>query len=124
MSRPTATGSICGPTAQRATCAGYMKVLADDTRLAVIQQLLKRPLHVHEINAELHIDPTLLSHHLRVLREAGLVRVEREGRSLLYRLSSEIRMRQRRRVLDFGCCQLSFTAPARLPEAGEKGRRL
>lgn len=96
-----------------------MKVLADDTRLAVIQQLLIRPLHVHEINAELEIDPTLLSHHLRVLREAGLVSSEREGKSILYRLSADVRMKQRGRVLDFGCCQLSFntSATARRPRS-------
>jgi ArsR family transcriptional regulator, nickel/cobalt-responsive transcriptional repressor len=90
-------------------CADFMKLLADKTRLAVIQQLLAGPRHVYEINAGLGVDPTLLSHHLRVLREAGLVRADREGKSLLYRLAPQVRLIQRPRVIDFGCCQLSLT---------------
>jgi ArsR family transcriptional regulator, nickel/cobalt-responsive transcriptional repressor len=91
------------------SCADFMKLLADKTRLAVIQQLLAGPRRVYEINAGLDIDPTLLSHHLRVLREAGLVRADREGKSLLYRLAPQVRLIQRPRVIDFGCCQLSLT---------------
>ncbi len=94
------------------SCADFMKLLADETRMAVVQQLLAGPRHVHEINADLAIDPTLLSHHLRVLREAGIVNTEREGKSILYRLAPAVRLAQRRRVIDFGCCQLSFSAPA------------
>lgn len=92
-----------------ATCSRALKLLADETRIAVIEQLLSGPRHVHEINAELHIDPTLLSHHLRVLREAGLVLTEREGKSILYRLAPEVRLAQRGRAIDFGCCRLSFS---------------
>jgi DNA-binding transcriptional ArsR family regulator len=90
-------------------CADLMKLLADKTRLAVIQQLVAGPRRVYEINAGLGIDPTLLSHHLRVLREAGLVRVDRKGKFLFYRLAPEVRRMQRPRVIDFGCCQLSLT---------------
>jgi DNA-binding transcriptional ArsR family regulator len=92
-----------------ATCSRALKLLADETRLAVIEQLLSGPRHVHEINSELCVDPTLLSHHLRVLREAGLVATEREGKSILYRLASEVRLAQRGRAIDFGCCRLSFS---------------
>lgn len=93
------------------SCADFMKLLADETRMAVVQQLLAGPRHVHEINVDLKIDPTLLSHHLRVLREAGLVVAEREGKSILYRLAPAVRPAQRRRAVDFGCCQLSFNSP-------------
>ena len=114
MSRATALRSIRTPTSHGSSCADVMKVLADDTRLAVIQLLLVGPQHVHEINAELDIEPTLLSHHLRVLREAGLVVTEREGKSILYRLAPSVRLSQRRRVIDFGCCQIAFNSPAAL----------
>lgn len=93
------------------------KLLGDETRLAVIQQLLAGPRHVHEINAELHIDATLLSHHLRVLREAHLVCADREGKSVLYRLAPELRLAQRRNTIDFGCCQLSFKPAIPAPAA-------
>ncbi len=96
-----------------ATCSRAMKLLADETRLAVVQQLLAGPRHVHELNAELNIEPTLLSHHLRVLREAGLVCSDREGKSIVYRLAPSVRLSQRRRALDFGCCELSFKPAGR-----------
>ena len=108
MARTTASHPIKQAAAHSIRCADYMKVLADETRLAVVQQLLAGPRHVHEINAELNIDGTLLSHHLRVLREAGLVSTEREGKSILYRLAPG----QRRRAIDFGCCQISFSPSA------------
>lgn len=108
MARPATipVGNVAAST--MATCSRALKLLADETRLAVIGQLLAGPRHVHEINADLHIDPTLLSHHLRVLREAGLVCTEREGKTILYRLAPQVRLAQRRKVLDFGCCELSF----------------
>ncbi|PPC86030.1 MAG: ArsR family transcriptional regulator [Hyphomicrobium sp.] len=89
-------------------CAQIMKVLGDQTRMSVLEMLLKRPQHVHEINDQLGLDPTLLSHHLRALRDAGLVVTEREGRSILYRLSPEIRRNPQSQSLDFGCCTLKF----------------
>lgn len=90
------------------SCADVMKVLSDSTRLAVIDLLLDGPRHVHEINAVLKVEPTLLSHHLRELREAGLVVTRRDGRSLIYRLAPAVSRPGRRRRLDFGCCELRF----------------
>jgi ArsR family transcriptional regulator, nickel/cobalt-responsive transcriptional repressor len=54
-------------------CADIMRALADHTRLEVVKLLLDGPLHVHELNADLQVEPTLFSHHLRVLRNAGIV---------------------------------------------------
>lgn len=85
-----------------------MKVLSDGTRMAVIERLLERPQHVHELNAKLKMDPSLLSHHLRVLRDAGLVTTKREGKEILYRLASSVRKSARSSTLDFGCCKLEF----------------
>src|SRR5262249_84949 len=100
-------------------CADFLKLLADKTRLAVIQQLLAGPRRVYEINAGLGIDPTLLSHHLRVLRDAGLVRADRKGKFLLYRLAPQVRLMQRPRIIDLGCCQLSLT-PTTNPSTSSK----
>ena len=66
------------------SCADLLKVLADQTRLAVVEQLLDGPRHVGEINAALRLDPSLLSHHLRVLREAGLIGSQRRGTWIYY----------------------------------------
>src|SRR5688572_15171792 len=66
------------------SCASLLKVLADETRLAVMEQLMAGPRHVGEINGPLAIEPSLLSHHLKVLRDAGLVTAERDGKQVLY----------------------------------------
>ena len=101
-----ATMECCPSTMQ--TCSRALKLLADDTRLAIVDLLLSGPQHVHQINDLLQIDPTLLSHHLRVLREAGLITAVREGKSIIYRLTSNVRPTGRKRTVDFGCCVLSF----------------
>lgn len=89
------------------SCAGRLKALADETRLAVVRHLMKRPSHVGEIQAALGIEQSLLSHHLRSLREAGLVEASRDGKAVLYRLAPGLEQRQDG-VVDLGCCRLSF----------------
>jgi ArsR family transcriptional regulator len=97
-----------GSSNARSSCADLLKVLADETRLAVVRQLLDEPKHVHEINAPLQLEQSLLSHHLRILREAGLVRAERDGKAVLYSLAPEFRGDTRGEAIDLGCCQISF----------------
>ena len=88
-------------------CAGQLKALAEATRLAVVEMLMSGPRHVGEIGAALQIDQSLLSHHLRVLRDAGLVEATRDGRSVLYGLAPRVSGTERQEV-DLGCCVLSF----------------
>ena len=90
------------------SCAAMLKALADDTRLAVVRRLLARPCHVGELQAELQIEQSLLSHHLKQLREAGIVESERDGKAVLYRLTTSVESRRRGDVIDLGCCRLSF----------------
>jgi ArsR family transcriptional regulator, nickel/cobalt-responsive transcriptional repressor len=93
---------------QAPSCARLLKVLADDIRLAVVEALLDGPQHVGQINERLHVEPTLLSHHLRVLREAGLVQSQRDGKAVLYRLSPTVESARRGKAIDLGCCRISF----------------
>lgn len=91
-----------------ATCASVLKVLADETRLAVVEQLLSGPKHVAQINEPLGIEQSLLSHHLKVLREAGLVKTERDGKHVRYSLIPSIQGRRSGRAIHLGCCLISF----------------
>ena len=88
-------------------CASLLKILADETRLAVLRQLIDGPKHVGEINATLHVEQSLLSHHLRILRDNGLVLAQRDGKAVLYALAPEFRGASAD-ALDLGCCSLSF----------------
>ena len=60
--------------------------LADETRLQIIKLLAKGETTGEELVAQLNTAQSTLSHHLRVLREANLVRGERRGRNIYYAL--------------------------------------
>ncbi len=91
-----------------ASCAGRLKALADETRLAVVRHLMKAPCHVGDIQDALGIEQSLLSHHLKNLRDAGIVEATRDGKAMLYRLSAAMEQR-RDGIVDLGCCQISFS---------------
>lgn len=93
---------------QQMSCASLLKVLADETRLAVVRQLTGGSKHVGEINEPLGLEQSLLSHHLKVLREAGLVTAERDGKGVLYSLSPEFQGSSKGEAINLGCCLISF----------------
>ena len=89
-------------------CAGKLKTLADSTRLAILEVLTSGPKHVGEINALLNLEQSLLSHHLKVLRNAGFVRSRRDGKAVLYSLDPCVKTTETGKAIDLGCCRLSF----------------
>lgn len=90
------------------SCAEILKVLADETRLSVVRQLMNGPRHVGEMNSELNVESTLLSHHLKVLRDSRIVEAERDGKAVLYRLAPNVESKRRGAALELGCCRLVF----------------
>lgn len=94
---------------QAGYCAAILKVLADETRLSVVRQLMSGPQQVGELNAALKMEQSLLSHHLRVLRDAGLVLSTRDGKAVLYRLAEGVTLGEKPgESINLGCCRLSF----------------
>lgn len=93
---------------EEVSCASVLKVLADETRLAVVEQLLGGPMDVGQINESLGVEPTLLSHHLKALRNANLVTSERVGKHVVYSLAKSVQGRRRGRAINLGCCLISF----------------
>ena len=63
--------------------------LADEHRRDVLALLLERPRPVAELTEALRLSQPGTSKHLRVLREAGLVRVRPDGRRRLYELAPQ-----------------------------------
>lgn len=67
------------------------KALADPTRLRISLLLRERELCVCELMFILGMEQSRVSHHMRVLREAGLAEDVRDGRWIIYRVPEEAR---------------------------------
>ena len=93
-------------------CARFLKALADPDRLRIVQCLQAGPKNVSEIAAQLGVELANVSHHLGVLRHAGLVQDEKQGKFVVYALDPEIYRRQKKGagldMLDLGCCRLEL----------------
>ncbi|HAJ62284.1 MAG TPA: ArsR family transcriptional regulator [Cyanobacteria bacterium UBA8543] len=89
-------------------CVRKLKILADSTRLAVLEILMEGPKHVGELNAVLGLEQSLLSHHLKILREEGFVQATRDGKAVLYSLAPAVQRADAGKAIDLGCCLLSF----------------
>jgi ArsR family transcriptional regulator len=67
--------------------AGTFKALADPTRVAIVNRLTTaEAVCVCDLTAAFELSQPTISHHLRILRNAGLVEAERRGTWAFYRL--------------------------------------
>lgn len=64
--------------------------LADPTRRAILRALRDGSKTAGDLAAPFTLSKPTLSHHLKVLREAGLVRAEKRGTSVVYTLSANV----------------------------------
>lgn len=64
-----------------------MAALADDTRMGIVEALSARDHTVTELVELFPISQPAISRHLRLLREAGVVSVEPNGKQRIYRLN-------------------------------------
>jgi ArsR family transcriptional regulator len=66
--------------------AQRFRAIGDPTRLKILELLTNGPRCVCEVQPELGIAANLLSHHLKILREADLITSVKIGRRIEYRL--------------------------------------
>jgi len=67
----------------------FAKVLADETRQQIMRICCCTRLSVNEIVAQTGVSQPTVSHHLKVLRDTGLVSVQRQGKEIFYSLNQE-----------------------------------
>jgi ArsR family transcriptional regulator len=67
--------------------ADVLKTLASPRRLEIIHRLAEGPRDVTRLADELGISQPNASQHLAVMRSAGIVEAERNGREVIYRLA-------------------------------------
>lgn len=90
-----------------AFCVKKLRVLADQARLSVLKALMAGPKRVNELQEVLGIEQSLLSHHLKVLRDEAFVETTREGKSVVYRIAEES-IGISEHAINLGCCTLTF----------------
>jgi ArsR family transcriptional regulator len=69
-----------------AAAGDLLRALAAPVRIAIVLQLRDAPRCVHDLVDLLDLPQPLISQHLRVLKEAGVVHGERRGREVVYSL--------------------------------------
>jgi ArsR family transcriptional regulator len=67
----------------------FAKALADETRQKIMSLCCCRWLSVSEIVEKVNFKQPTVSHHLAILREAGLVNVREEGKQTFYTLNQD-----------------------------------
>jgi ArsR family transcriptional regulator len=70
------------PTGPPAELVAAFRALSDPVRLAIVQELCAGPLCGRDLRERVQVSSPLLTHHLRVLRDAELVGCRRIGRCL------------------------------------------
>lgn len=106
MKKPP-TGELLTPR----QCATVLKALADETRLQIMESLLIEERCVNQLARSLRSPQPHISHHLRILRDSGLVEGLRDGKQVCYRIAPTVRRALANRqgqALNFGCCELRF----------------
>ena len=82
----TSVGLESGQTAQLSETFG---LLADPTRLSIVLVCMEREVPAGMIAEELGLSASLVSHHLRLLRAARMLRGERRGKQVFYSMADE-----------------------------------
>lgn len=83
MARPVIT-ALAAASEHAAQLADLFRLLGDSTRLRIVIACLDVPVAVGELADRLDISGSLVSHHLRLLRAARIVKAERRGKQVFY----------------------------------------
>jgi len=67
----------------------FAKAIADDTRQTIMSLCCCCWLSVNEIVEKMEVSQPTVSHHLAILRDAGLVNIREEGKQTFYTLNQD-----------------------------------
>lgn len=87
-------------------CIAALKALGEETRLRTLRLLFKETLSVNEISERLNVSQYNVSKHLRIMREAGLLEMEKRGQQRVYTVAQNLKSQVTagHGTLDLGCC--------------------
>lgn len=85
--------------------AEFFKLLGDQTRIKILYALFESPMCVCDIAVLLGMSQSAISHQLRVLKQADLVKYRKEGRIVFYSLNDD----HVKNILDEGMDHINHT---------------
>ena len=91
-------------------CIAVLKALSEISRMRILRLLLNSRLSVNEVAERLDMTHYNVSKHLRILREAGLIKMEREGKNHLCTIAPHLKthLTENMYVLQLKCCTFRF----------------
>ena len=84
MKKPAEIRRLAVAEDRAAELADLFRLLGDASRLRIVLSCLDAPISVTEIANRLELSGSLVSHHLRLLRAARILRAERQGKNVFY----------------------------------------
>ncbi|MHC4765820.1 MAG: ArsR/SmtB family transcription factor [Planctomycetota bacterium] len=104
---PRGSRRCCGQL-DKALSPAFFRALADPTRLALLVRLAgcRRPATVSELACCTPVDVSVVSRHLAILRDAGMVEARKQGKQVLYTVRYDLVTGTLRGVADAveACC--------------------
>lgn len=93
-------------------CAEQLKALSEPIRLRIVDVLRAGPKTVTDLAGSIREEVVTVSHHLGILRNAGLVERERQGRFIVYNLREGVFQpkpgSKTNEHINLGCCRLEL----------------
>jgi DNA-binding transcriptional ArsR family regulator len=71
------------------TCYGFFSTLANPTRLAILETLMKGPLNVTNIATNLNQEQSMISHNLKLLERCHFVVSDKRGKEKYFQNNSD-----------------------------------
>ncbi|HBV95869.1 MAG: hypothetical protein JL50_04425 [Peptococcaceae bacterium BICA1-7] len=101
------------------TFVKIFKALGEPTRLRILRILSVRPMYVCELESVLGISQPRISQHLKILKEASILRESKEAQKTFYMLHGDIMEKTMQGFQDFLRSDI-----ADLPEFNEESKRI
>jgi len=84
------------------TTAAKLRALAHPLRISILNYIeSNQPVKVRHIHSDLSLDQSITSQHLRILRDADLVRTRREGKFIFYLVNRDFIVYAIEQIIDF-----------------------
>ncbi len=99
----------CCPSLDRNDAPKFFKALGDSNRIAILTWLAEKsqPTNVNEISACCDVDLSVISRHLKTMKEAGVLDSAKQGKEVLYSVKSNELAEKLRSIADYleNCCE-------------------